>query len=377
MKLKYFTYNGVWNQPLEHTMDSEKTLVLIFSTYSMEDLQTPLQELNAVYKNSTIIGSSTAGNICMDEVMENSLVVTVVQFSSTTIKLVSTRINSMPESYKIGQELANKLKSPELKNIFLLSNGLYTNGSQLTDGIDSVIDENVDTSGALAGDDAKFESTYVIVNENIYENGICGVGFYGDNIRFRTSSKDGLDKYGIKRLVTRSQDNVLFELDNKPALQIYKKYLGEKAAELPSSGLYFPLSIEHDSNKEIIRTILSVNPDENSIIFAGDIPEGSFVSFMKANYDRLIEGALQAAHELSFSDYDDESLLVIAISCIARKLVLKQRVEEELEAVLEALPKNTIQTGMYSFGEISPAPKKCCELHNQTMTLTAIWEKDA
>ena len=129
MRLKYFTYNGVWNQPLEHTMDSEKTLVLMFSTYSMEDLQTPLQELNAVYKNSTIIGSSTAENICMDEVMENSLVVTVVQFSSTTIKLVSTRINSMPDSYKIGQELANKLKSPELKNIFLLSNGLYTNGS--------------------------------------------------------------------------------------------------------------------------------------------------------------------------------------------------------------------------------------------------------
>jgi len=377
MQLKYFTYNGAWNKPLDNTMDSEKTLVIIFSTYSIGGLQTPLQELSAVYKSSIITGTSTSGNICMDEMMENSLVVTVMQFSSTKIKLVSTQIESMSHSYKVGQELANKLQAPELKNIFLLSNGLYTNGSQLTDGINSVIDEDVQTSGALAGDDAKFASTYVIVNENVYENGICVVGFYGENIRFKTSSKDGLDKYGIKRLVTRSHDNELFELDNKPALEIYKKYLGEKAAELPSSGLYFPLSIENNSNKEIIRTILSVNNDENSITFAGDISEGSFVSFMKANHDRLIDGASQAAHELSFSDYNDEPLLVLAISCIARKLILKQRTEEELEALLEALPKNAIQTGMYSFGEISPAPHKCCELHNQTMTLTAIWEKDA
>jgi len=370
MQLKYFVHDGTWNQPLDNAMDSKETLLLLFSTYSVEDLQTPLQELTAVYKNSTVIGVSTSGNICMDEELENSLVVTVMQFSST-------QIDSMSHSYQVGRELANILQSPDLKNIFLLSNGLCTNGSQLTDGFSSVIGEDVQTSGGLAGDDAKFESTYVIVNENVYENGICAIGFYGENIRFRTSSKDGLDKFGVKRLVTRAQDNILFELDNKPALEIYKKYLGEKAKELPSSGLYFPLSIEKNANKEIIRTILSVNHDENSITFAGDIPEGSFVSFMKANYDRLIDGAAQAAHELSFSDYEDEPLLVLAVSCIARKLVLKQRVEEELEAVLEALPKNAIQTGMYSFGEISPAANKCCELHNQTMTLTAIWEKDA
>ena len=186
-----------------------------------------------------------------------------------------------------------------------------------------------------------------------------------------------MDIFGIQRLVTKSQANVLYELDGKPALEIYKKYLGPQAKNLPLSALSFPLSIETDDAQNITRTIIGVDFDDNSMTFAGNIPEGSYVSFMKANLDRVITGANEAAAELDFQEHKDEAVLNIAISCIGRKAILKQRAEEELEATLEQMPKNTLQIGMYSFGEISPADNRCCELHNQTMTLTAVWEKDA
>jgi len=377
MKLNYFTYNGVWDSSFDDSFDSTQTLVIVFSTYPAEALQEPLDDISTHFKNSIIIGASTSGNILLNELRENSLVVTVIKFASTTLQLVSNKIHSMQDSFKVGQELASQLHNKDLKDVFVLSNGLQTNGSKLTDGLNSILNKSITTSGALAGDDAKFESTYIIINNQTYEDYICAVGFYGENIHFETASKNGLDKFGVQRIVTNSKNNILYELDKQPALEIYKKYLGDKAKDLPSSGLYFPLAIKYPSHKEIIRTILSVNHQENSITFAGDIPQGSTVSFMKANYDRLIDGANEAANELDFDKYKGEPLLCIAVSCIARKLVLKQRTEEELEAVFDVLPPNTLQVGMYSFGEISPTKTQCCQLHNQTMTLTAIWEKDA
>jgi hypothetical protein len=179
--------------------------------------------------------------------------------------------------------------------------------------------------------------------------------------------------------VTRSTDNILYEIDNQPALEIYKQYLGDKAAGLPATGLLFPLQLTEDYAKgeAKVRTILSVNESEQSITFAGDIPEGSLVSLMKANYDRLVDGALGAAESVDLKGHDNEPVLSIAISCVGRRLVLKQRTEEELEAILEVFPSNTAQIGFYSYGEISPLTDGRCDLHNQTMTLTLIWESDA
>ena len=378
MELVHTSYeNGNWDKPLDKSMDSEKTLVIIFSTYDAGTMQTPLQELQEAYPSSHIVGASTAGTIYMDMLEENNCSVTIAKFNTTDMKLVTTSIKDMQESRNEGKKLATKLNDESLRYVLILSNGLHTNGSELVDGFNEVFESQVPTSGALAADDGKFESTWVIVDGKTDTHGITAVGFYGEDIRYTASSQDGLDIFGIQRLVTRSEANVLYELDGKPALEIYKKYLGDQAQKLPLSALSFPLSLATDSNDSITRTIIGVNYDENSMTFAGDIPQGSYVSFMKANLDRIIAGANEAATELHFEDYDGESVLSIAISCIGRKAVLKQRTEEELESVLEAMPKNTLQIGMYSFGEISPTQNRCCELHNQTMTLTAIWEKDA
>ena len=162
----------------------------------------------------------------------------------------------------------------------------------------------------------------------------------------------------------------------QPALQLYKKYLGDRAEGLPATGLLFPLSISSDDANEenVVRTILAVDEKNNSITFAGDIPQGSRVQLMRANFDRLIDGAADAAGAIDVSEYKSGPLLSIAISCVGRRLVLGPRTEEEIDAALNSMPEGTKQIGFYSYGEISPLANGRCDLHNQTMTLTSLWE---
>ena len=205
---------------------------------------------------------------------------------------------------------------------------------------------------------------------------IVAVGLFGESVIVGHGSQGGWDMFGPHRMVTKSQSNVLYELDGEPALALYKKYLGERASGLPATGLLFPLAVypSQGDGKALVRTILAVDEEKQSITFAGDIPQGAKVQFMKANFDRLVEGALNAARVTREKTSAGEQMLSIAISCVGRRLVLGERSEEETEATLEVLPKGTRQIGFYSYGEISPYATGHCDLHNQTMTLTTISE---
>ena len=376
MKLTIYKYTDGWDNPFDVNLNTKNSLVLVFGTAKKDIITKPLKELSSFFDKSTIIGASTAGEILQDELLEESLVVAVMRFETTNIKSVAIPLNN---SYNDGVKIAKELQEDNLKAMFVLSDGLNVNGSQLTSGIDSIAGKEIVITGGLAGDGDRFENTWVIVDGKICDSYITAVGFYGENIHVGYGSKGGWDSLGIERVITKSKDNVLYEVDSLPALEIYKQYLGEKASQLPASGLLFPLQLREtsDSTESKVRTILAVDEDNQSITFAGDVPEGSYATLMKANFDRLIDGAIDAAKDVHVKEYKNEEILSIAISCVGRKLVLKQRTEEELEATLEILPKKTKQIGFYSYGEISPLSSGTCDLHNQTMTLTLIWESDA
>ena len=377
MELQYYTFNETWNKNLDTSLNSAQTLVIVFGSSHVEKVKQPLQEIAAAFPDSIIIGASTSGEIVMDELKDDSVVVTVLKFHSTQVKLVTAQIQSAKDSFNIGKNLATSLQDDDLKSIFILSDGLKINGSGLTNGFNDVINSDVVMSGGLAGDAADFTATWVIVNNQALSGYVTAIGLYGDKIHVDYGSEGGWDIFGIQRNVTKSTDNIVYELDGQPILDIYKKYLGSQAKDLPASGLLFPLGIYSNDDNIIVRTILAIDEEEKSITFAGDVPTNSKVCLMKSNNDRLIDAALNSSNAVDLKGYQDEPLLNIAISCIGRKLVLKQRAEEELEAILENLPKTTVQVGFYSYGEISPTGLIGCDLHNQTMTLTTIWESDA
>ena len=231
-------------------------------------------------------------------------------------------------------------------------------------------------TGGLAGDDARFQETFVMLDDAPRPGAIVGLGFYGDRLKVGIGSLGGWGPFGPDRVVTRSVGNVLYELDSQPALELYKRYLGEHAAGLPATGLLFPLGLRVEgSENRLVRTILAVDDAERSMTFAGDVPEGATVQLMRANYERLVDGAAGAAR-ISYEAIGSSSPdLAVLISCVGRKLVLKQMIEEEVEGVRDVLGEQTRLTGFYSNGEIAPfGPTGNCELHNQTMTITTFSE---
>lgn len=333
------------------------------------------ENIQAGYPKADLLLTSTSGEIYDTEVNDHSVSLIAVQFDKTKTKTAVAGIHGVKNSFEAGRVLAAELNLPGLTNVFVISDGLQVNGSDLVLGLQDFLPKGITITGGLAGDDAKFKSTLVGLNELPVEGRIAAIGFYGDNLSVNYGSVGGWDPFGPERLITRSQDNILFELDYQPALEVYKKYLGEYADELPGSGLLFPLSIrEDDGNDAIVRTILGVNEDNKSLTFAGNMPQGNYARLMKANFDRLIEGAYDAAHKSIHAGVKEPDLAIL-ISCVGRKLVLNHRIEEEVEEIRQVYGKNTALTGFYSYGEISPSNTRNGELHNQTMTITTFTEE--
>jgi len=386
MKLETFQYTSHgkhkgWSIDQFPELDSENTLIIIFSSPDFINDPTPIQELAKHYPSSQIIGCSSAGEIAGTHISDHSLSVAIAKFEKTPIKIASIQINSTEGSFKTGQQIATMLNQDDLRGIFVLSDGLKINGSELVKGLNTINKSNVVITGGLAGDGSEFKQTWTIYNGKIITDTIVGVGFYGDYIQLGHGSCGGWDIFGPERRITRSKNNVLYELDGKPALALYKEYLGEKASGLPATGLLFPLAIRKSTGDphQLVRTILGVDEKAGSLIFAGDMPEGYLAQLMRANFDRLIAGATEAG-KLTFKKHvgleqNNSPLLLIAISCVGRRLLLGERTEEETESVLELFPEGTQQIGFYSYGELSPYNEGTCDLHNQTMTLTSITEE--
>ncbi|MEM9457041.1 MAG: FIST N-terminal domain-containing protein [Myxococcota bacterium] len=353
-------------------------LVLLFGGTSVFSEPQRLAELRERYPGACLFGCSTAGEICDTRVHDDSLSVTAVHFEYTTIHAAHVCLDDYGgSSTAAGAQLAQALPAQGLRHVFTLSDGQRVNGSDLVRGMYSELPDGVQVTGGLAGDGARFDRTLVLAEGEPRQGVIAAMGLYGNALRIGYGSLGGWDSFGPKRTVAKSKGNVLYELDGKPALELYKRYLGDHATGLPATGLLFPLEIQRPGEeRSVVRTILAVDEAEQSLTFAGDVPEGSVAQLMKANFERLIDGAADAAKaSVQTLGGDPPAELAVLISCVGRKLVLKQRTEEEVEGVRGVLGRGPMLTGFYSYGEICPAaPDASGELHNQTMTITTFHE---
>jgi hypothetical protein len=379
-----WTSDGGWADITRRERLRDAQLVFLFGSTENFAVAREFETIRAAYPGALLFGCSTAGEICGTRVLDDSLVATAVQFSSTRIASASVALSEVSGSRAAGAMLASALPGPGLIHALVLSDGQSVNGSELVRGITENLPRGVHVTGGLAGDGPRFERTFVIAKGEPMQGVISILGLYGDALRVGFGSLGGWDPFGPERLVTRSKANVLYELDGKPALELYKRYLGaEHVDKLPAAALLFPLAIrtgppgtERDGSL-LVRTVLSIDEREQSMTFAGDVPEGVYARLMKANFERLIDGAYGAARNSAEVLAGARPDLAILISCVGRKLVLKQRTEEEVEGVESVLGGGTMLSGFYSYGEICPAATHAtCELHNQTMTITTFSERE-
>ncbi len=374
MKICQYIYQAE-NGWLKHSGDTQDPdILLAFGSGRDCNGEILVQWWKQTFPKAQLIGCSSAGEIIGTQVNTNSIIVTGIEFEKTQFKIHSIDFDNDEDSLDIGRNLAQSLTPEKLKLCLVLSDGLHINGTRLVEGLKQILPKDTLLTGGLAGDGKRFSETLVCVNEHYSSNKVVILGLYGDHIDTQYGSMGGWDSFGPSRLVTKSENNILYSLDNQNALDLYKKYLGHHAKKLPYAGLRFPLLVDLPNGQKVVRTVLSIDEEAGSLTFAGDIPEGSYAELMCANHDRLIDGAADAANEAMKKNSETPELAIL-ISCVGRKLVLDQRIEEEIEAIQESFGNNTVLTGFYSYGEICPfdGQHDAC-LHNQTMTITTFRE---
>lgn len=356
---------------------NKAALVLYFWSAELKNVEPIYQELAEKYPNADIVGCSTGGEILGDTLYNDTAVFTVLEFDKSKVKVVSGEIDSAESLRGLGQNLCNQLDAPDLKGIFLVSEGLGLNGSELVRGFEGLTSRKISVTGGLAGDQDRFLETWVSCNGAPKRRFVAAVGFYGQDLEYQHGTYDGWESFGPLRTITKSKDNVLYELDGKPALDLYKKYLGDEVKNLPSSALLFPLSVwpaEHEESK-LVRTILGIDEENKTMTFAGDVPEGSICQLMWGKTQSILEASARAAEKSKPIELPKNSLSII-VSCLGRKLLMGQRIVQELEIASKILGTENRQVGFYSYGEIAPhITTDRCELHNETMAITTLVER--
>ncbi len=371
-----YTPGDGWKIVTGEELGASAQLVLAFGSRDIIAEPERYEELRRRYPEARIVIGSTAGEIIGQEVRDDSLTATAIRLEKSTVQVAAVSINAAESALSAGEALAAGLSSEGLVHVFVLSDGHQVNGSELAKGLNSKLPRTIAVTGGLCGDGARFERTLVGLDAPPQEGTIVALGFYGESLQVGFGSEGGWIPFGPDREVTRSEGNVLYELDGQSALMLYKKYLGDEAEGLPGSSLKFPLCITtEEMDKPLVRTILSIDEDAQSMTFAGDVPVGARARLMHSSYESLVHGASNAAsdsvrvHNLTDPD------LAICVSCVGRKIVLDQRTEEEIDAIRECVGNRAVVTGFYSYGELAPfAGFQQCRLHNQTMTITLLKE---
>jgi hypothetical protein len=359
---------------------ADATLLLYFGSRQGLASGARYHELRGMFPRAHLLGCSTGGQIRNDDVTDDDVVAAALCFDFTKLRLAREQIQGSDRSRACGETIGRVLQADDLAGVFVLSDGLNVNGSELVAGITSVVGQDVPLTGGLAGDGAQFQETLVGADCAPHSHTVAAVGFYGKAIRIGHGSAGGWDEFGPRRHITRSRGNVLLELDGEPALDLYERYLGEEDIKgLPGTALLFPLRIRDPKrpDHDIVRTVLAVDRNNRSMTFAGDMPQGWVGQLMRGNFDRLAAGAGNAAQQAcaKMGPAGKGAEIAILVSCIGRRLLMGQHTIDEIEAAGAEIGTRVPTLGFYSYGEISPhAASGVCELHNQTMTVTTISE---
>lgn len=364
--------NNQWSEIFDPSLDSESTMVLVFFESKLE-ISEQLKKIKQVYPQSKIIGASTSGEIHDAEVIDDSIVCMVVKFDRTRLKSDSVPVD-YETSYQAGKKLGEALAAPDLTHVFLFSEGLQVDASDLVKGFDESLKKyniNPPITGGMAADSHRYEKTFIIHDSAVKTGQAVALGLYGNGVQIFSTTGTGWAPFGPLREITRAHRNIIYEIDQVPALQLYKLYLKEDAKNLPMSGLFFPLGIDNES---VVRSVIKIDEAQNALIVAGTIRENMPVQMMHSNVMKLIEAVKQSMSKCHLDVSGKTPTAAIIVSCVGRRTIMGQKTEDEIEIIKDRLPEGTQICGFYSYGEFSQTAKKQNELHNQTMTLIIFQE---
>jgi hypothetical protein len=345
-------------------------VVLVFGFHDLSDTSEALAQLAEAYPDAIVAGASTSGLFAGDELSTTGLIVSVTTFDAAWAHSRSYPIEQLDDAPLVARDFNDGDHAP--RAALVIADGKIVNGDLLVARLVGALGPDVPVCGGLAGDGAQFAGTWTLVNGKPQSGYVTVVTFHGDELVVGCGVRGGWHIFGPQRTVTRSDGCVLYEIDGQPALELYKRYLGDRADGLPGTALLFPLSVQVPGREvAVVRTVLSVDEATQSMTFAGELPVGSVTQLMRANRDNLIDGAGDAG---AATQTTSGPALAVGVSCVGRQIVLGERTEEEIEAARAELSPETAFIGFYSHGEIGPNSDGVSQLHNQTMTIMTLQE---
>jgi hypothetical protein len=384
MELATFVYqpNTGWQTTPDPGLDSPDTLVLVFgpsASLATFAAGSPLAALARALPRSVFASAASHTIAHAQQSIDDGLVVGVARFAHTRLRRFHVALGPTLSAQTAGQQLALALcETPGLAGVLVFADGLEVNGPDLVRGLTSALPDGLPIAGGMGAQGTGQARTWSMTPEGPAQGSVCIIGLYGPRLRMARSCRGGSIGFGQRRLVTRAQGHTVEAIDNQPALQLYRQYLGRYASGLPEAASHFPLTVFRQAGDAhgVIRYVLGIDPQRQTIDVAGDIPAGSLVQLSRAGRSELLEGACQAAEALRAELPGDQPVLALVVSCVGRRHVLGEQTEDELEPVATALPAGSALAGFYSFGEISSSPGQRCDMHNMTLTLAALWESE-
>lgn len=366
------------SKDVEAFRELKPDFALLFADMDVMKDSTILAQIKDLVGHTPTAGCSTAGEITAKGSFSKTAVLQGIKWDKedSKVKIISTAKRDFAHDQSQANQLAKELIAHDLKAVLVFAPSVNADPPGIVRGIKEAVGANVVVAGGLAGDGGNFKSSMVYANGEVISEGLVLVGIYGKSLQVGHGASGGWKSFGGIREVTKSGQNMVFEIDHRPALDVYKEALGEHASQLPANGLMFPFALLSETNEELglIRAVFTVDEEKKSILLAGDIATGTKIKFMRATNNNLVEGAKDAAVKAKMGTKD--SSLVLCISCVARKFVMGEAVDDEIAAVQETFGSESGLVGFYAHGEIGPFfTSTDCQLHNQTMTIAVISEK--
>jgi hypothetical protein len=323
-----------------------------------------------------IFGASSFGQFIDSEYDTDSIVVMLMEIHPDSFR-IEFRETGNSSTEEIAKSIGEGAKTAFNRPAFIVaSGGIKTNGEKIVEGIQKATGKDTAIFGGLAASDLETMYTFVFTNENYSNDGLVALVLDGEKISVTGYATGGSQPIGMFHTITKSEDNVVYTIDDEPALDLILRYSGNiKTSLKEETGLLniasaFQIQLQRENASPIMRTPMYANLDEKSVVFAGSLPEGSRVKFCTLPGFEVVENVI-----FEFSKYRKNAAdadAMVLFSCQGREIAFGPYMKDEIERLKKLWDSPMI--GLFSFGEIGPGPEGRTEFYNLTCSLALLKE---
>jgi hypothetical protein len=331
-----------------------------------------------------IIGATSSGEFINGHQSEGETVVMLFDINKNDYCVLFEDIGERTlddAATNMAKAALQKFDKPSfiLCSTLLSANGKMLDGESLIRSIEKTVGPQVNLFGGMAGDDITFTGTYVFTHDHATDYGMVVLVFDEDKISLQGMAISGWKPIGVSRTVTKSDGNLIYTIDNEPALEMYLRFLGEDKSSaddqvkfFDSIGIHYPFQVEREGREPKMCNPIGYDKVKKALMCESDVPQGSKFRFSTPPDFEIIDTVVAKANELKAESNANADALLI-FSCAGRLSALGPMAQQENEGLQQAW--NVPMAGFYTYGEYGKGINGKHEFHSCTNSWVALKEK--